>query len=458
MKKAKIVVIGAGSASFGLTNLGAILRTEALHGSTLALCDLNEEGLEEIRKLAVRINDEWGSDMRIETSTDRTELLPGADFVIISVAIDREKCWALDQEIGKKYGLMHYAENGGPGGFFHAARNITLLMPVFKDIERLAPDALVLNFTNPMTRICTAAARYTGIKMVGICHQLDFGYMMAGRILGRELELDIDHNYLFSWNGSAGENAIAAAAHERLDILAAGINHFTWFLSIKDKKTGEELFPLFKKLFLAQKDFEPYTRDIIEVFGQCPTSGDAHCLEYLPYTSNTNRGTWNRYRIQMYPLKERSDRRDRIWEDIQAMGRGKMDIGHLRNVHTERAETIIASVLTNANQYDYAVNLPNKPGYISNMPRDAVVEVPAVMSSHGVLGVAVGDLPPVAASLCNKQKDIVDLAVAAAVNGDRSLALQSLALDPMIDDLDVARHILADGLSAYREYLPQFNQ
>jgi alpha-galactosidase len=318
----KIVVIGAGSASFGLTNLGAIMRTKEFQGATLALCDLNSEGLEQIRRLAERINGEWGAGMTIQASSDRAELLPGADFVVISVAIDREKCWKMDYELGQKYGIMHYAENGGPGGFFHAARNVALLMPVLRDIERLAPGALVLNFTNPMTRICTAAARYTKVNMVGICHQLDFGYMMAGRILGKTLGLDIDHDYLFRWGNTQGEHEISRAAHERLDILAAGINHFTWFLSIEDKETGEELPPLYKKLFLEQTEFEPYTREIISVFDQCPTSGDAHFLEYLPYTSNMQRKTWERMDIQMYPLDGQDENRDRMWKDIADMAAG----------------------------------------------------------------------------------------------------------------------------------------
>lgn len=455
MKKVKIVVIGAGSASFGLTNLGAILRTPQLHGGTLALCDLNAEGLEQIRRLAVRINQAWESNMTIQASTNREALLPGADFVVISVAVDREKCWKQDFEIAQRYGLLHYAENGGPGGFFHAARNIALLMPVFKDIERLAPDAYVLNFTNPMTRICTAATRYTKLKMIGICHQLDFGYMMAGRILGRELGLDVNTDFIFKWH-QPDEKKIAAAAHERLDIRAMGINHFTWFRSIKDKQTGEELYPLFKKLFLAQKDFEPYTRAIIEHFDECPTSGDAHFLEYLPYTSNMNRKTWQRYRIQMYPLHEQEESREKMWRDIQLMAEGKKDVEYLKHTYSERAELIMASIISNANHLDYAVNLLNTNDYISNMPRDAVVEVPAVMSLHGVEGLAMGDLPPVPAAFCNRQKDIVDLAVKAAVEGDRKLALEALALDPMIDDFEVAQKILDEGLATFKSYLPQF--
>lgn len=455
-KGPKIVVIGAGSASFGLTNLGAILRTKELHGGTLALCDLNSSGLEKIFMLAQRVNREWEAQMTIEQSTDCRELLPGADFVVISVAIDREKCWEQDHELGKKYGIIHYAENAGPGGFFHAARNITLLMPVFRAIEELCPEAYVLNFTNPMSRICTAAARYTKLHMTGICHQIDFGYMMAGRILGKTLGLSIDHDYLFRWNHDPEEHRIAAAAHERLDILAAGTNHFTWFLSIKDKQTGEELFPLFKKLFLEQKEFEPYTRSIIKTFDQCPTSGDAHFLEYMPFTSNPNRGGWDKYNIQMYPLRGQDKMRDQMWQDISDMAEGRKEIGGLKHVHTERAEIIMASIWSDSHHYDYAVNVPNTNGLIANMERDAVVEVPAVMGIHGVQGIAVGELPEVPAAFCNRQKEIVDLAVRAAVEGDRGLALQALCLDPMIDDIETAGKLLEDGLRIFKEYLPQF--
>jgi len=454
--KPKIVVIGAGSASFGLSNLGAIMRTGELHGSTLALCDLNKEGLSEIRKLAERINTEWDCGMTVMASTNREELLAGADFIILSVAIDREKCWMADHELGKKYGITHYAENGGLGGFFHAARNITLLMPVFRDIERLAPDALILNFTNPVTRICTAAARYTKLKMVGICHQIDFGYMMAGRILGKKLGLSINHDYYFRWNGDPEEKRIATLARERLDVKAAGLNHFTWFLSIRDKKTGEELLSLFQKLFLEQSDFEPYTRAIIETFGTCPTSGDAHFLEYLPYTSNINRGGWVRYGIQMYPLKAQSERREAMWSNIVAMSNGTAPVDALRNVHTERAETMIAALWEGSDLYDYAVNIPNTNGYISNLPREAIVEVPAVLGLHGIQGVAVGDLPVIPAAFCSRQVDIVELAIKSIVEGDKQLALQTLALDPMIDDLGVAKAMLDDGLMLFEKYLPQF--
>ncbi|HML47096.1 MAG TPA: hypothetical protein PKE04_10160, partial [Clostridia bacterium] len=412
-------------------------------------------GLAAIERLARRINAEWACDMTMEASTDRLAVLPGADFVILSVAIDRERCWKMDHALGLKYGIRHYAENGGPGGFFHAARNAALLLPILRDMERLAPGALALNFTNPMTRVCTLASRYTKVNMVGICHQLDFGYMMIGRLLGKDLGLDVDTDYLFRWNNTKGEREIAMAAHERVDILAAGVNHFTWFLSVKDKETGEELLPLFHRRFLEQTAFEPYTRALIETFGTCPTSGDAHCLEYMPYTGNVHRDGWGRYDIQMYPL-DSTAKRDRSWNAIYAMADGKMPLDELRLKRTERAEQILEAVWHGRNAHDMAVNIVNADGLIANMDRDAVVEVPAVMGNHGVRGIAVGNLPPVAAAFCNRQKTIVDLAVKAMAEGDRAAALQALALDPMIDDLDVAKDILRDGLELFAEYLPQF--
>lgn len=458
MRKPKISVIGAGSASFGLVNLGAILRTPQLRGAHIALCDKNEEGLGQILALANRINNEWGSEMTITGATKSAEVLPGSDFVILSVAVDREKCWASDEALGRKYGIIHYAENGGPGGFFHAARNTALIMPILREIEALAPEALVLNFTNPMTRLCTAAARYSKVKMVGICHQLEFGYMMAGRLLAKDLGLTgVNPDYLFRWGTGEEEHALGRAAMERVDILAAGINHFTWFRSIRDKQTGEELFPLFKRRLLEQKSFEPYTRELVELFDECPVSGDAHLLEYLPYTGNPSRGGWERYDIQMYPLLQAGQGRDHMWEQIAAMASGKADIEHLRHTHTERAENIIAAVWTGENAYDMAVNIPNTGRVITNLPENAVVEVPAVLGLHGIVGVATGALPAIAAEFCRRQVTIVDLAVKAAVEGDRQAAVQALAIDPMVDDLQVARGLVEDGLRLYREYLPAFH-
>lgn len=458
MKKNKIVVIGAGSASFGLTNLGALLRTPELAGSELCLVDTNAEGLQWITKLAERINREWNAGFVIKHSTNREELLADADFVILSIAVDREKCWKMDHEIAQKYGIMHYAENAGPGGFMHTARNLAVIMPILRDIERLCPQAWVLNFTNPVPRICIAAAKYTKVKMIGICHQLEFGYLLVGKVLSDVLGLDVPQDYLFRWNEQSmkGYAEITQAAAEKIDLFAAGINHFTWMLGIKEKETGKDLYPLFRERYLnGYADFEPLTREMFDIFETCPVPGDCHMVEYLPYTHTMHKNTWDKYDIQMYPLDAAADSRNDMWKDIQAMAEGSKSVDHLRSVHTERAELIIAGIVNNKHDYELAVNIPNR-GYISNLPDDAIVEVPAVISAEGVHGLGVGKLPEPIAEMCRRQITVAELTVEAAVKGDRKLALQALALDPMIDDPEIARQLLNDYLEAEKEYVPQF--
>jgi alpha-galactosidase len=458
MRRAKIVVIGAGSASFGLTNLGAILRTPELRGSELCLVDLNGDGLRSVSVLAQKMNDAWGAGFAIRSGVERRSLLPGADFVVLSVAVDREKCWELDFRIAQKHGIMHYAENGGPGGLMHGSRNIALIMPILRDIEELCPQALVLNFTNPVPRICAAAARHTGVRMIGICHQIEFGYTIVAKVLAKETGIDVPDDYLFRWDERTEKQfrAIVEAAEKRIDIQAAGINHFTWMLSIRERATGKDLYPLFRERYLGGfRDFEPLTRRIFDLLGVCPVPGDCHMVEYLPFTHNMAKGLWGRYDIQMYPLKEAAEDRDLMWTQIEEMAKGTRSFEHLRSVHTERAELIMAAVVGNRHAFEPAINLPNR-GYIENLPAGSIVEVPAEVNAGGLRGIGVGSLPVEIAELCRRQIAVAELAVDAAVLGDRDLAVRALLLDQMVDDPEVAPALLDDYLQAERRYLPQF--
>lgn len=455
----KIVVIGAGSASFGLSVLGKMLLEPGLEGSHLCLVDINAEGLEHITRLAHRLNREWNSGFTIEGFTDRRAALVDADFVILSIAVDREKCWRKDYELGLKYGINHYAENGGPGAFSHTARNLAIVMGILRDIEELAPNAWLLNFTNPVPRICIAAARYTKVRTIGICHQIGFGYMMLGNILQKDFGIAAPPKYRFRWDDpkrGETERHLSESAWEKADILAAGLNHFTWMLQIRDRKTGADLYPLlWERLKTFDPGFEPLTQEMARVFGVFPVSGDCHMCEYLPYSNNPSRGVWERYDIQMYDFDRAEAGRNATWERIEKMASGKGEIDTLREAHTERAEKVISAMVTNRHDYEEALNLPNE-GYITNLPEGAIVEVPAVVSACGPRGLGVGSLPEPVAELCRRQITVAELAVKAGVEGDRAAALQCLALDPMVDDPQVAKGLLEDFLKEFQEYLPQF--
>ena len=455
--KTKIVVIGAGSASFGLVNLGAIIRHPDLKGIHLALVDINEKGLGSITALAQRMNKEWHSDMTITATTDRNLALQDADYIILSVAIDREDCWKSDVDIALKYGIRHYGENGGPGALMHTARNMALIMPILKDIESICPNAYVMNFTNPVPRICIAAARYTKVKMVGICHAIDFAYLMFAKLFEKDFGFEVPEGYRFTWEGDwDAYGHMAHQAQEKVEILAAGVNHFTFILSIKDKKTGHEYLPEFKQRFIkTHPEFEPYTRDIIECFDIVPVSGDAHMLEYLPFTHDVSKKSWEHYDIQMYPLGKAQDDRHSMWDEIESLAKGEGSIDHLLHTHTERAEQIIVAMMKDELLYDQAVNIPNQ-GYIDGLPQGAIVEVPALITKAGIQGKAVGALPEAAAIWVRREIEQAEMAVKAAVIGDQKLMLQALLICPMVDDIPMAKAMLNEYMEANRKYLPAF--
>jgi len=190
----KIVALGAGSDAFGLTTLATLLRSERLKGSSLALVDTNAETLALVEALAQRMNREWDAGMTITAHTRHEDALEGAGFVILSIEVTpREELWKSDWEIPLKRGVRQpYAENGGPGGFAHAARNIQPIMHIVHDMEAACPDALLINFTNPMQRICDAVSRYSDIRCVGLCHQIMVSYAVVGLVLADEPTASLD--------------------------------------------------------------------------------------------------------------------------------------------------------------------------------------------------------------------------------------------------------------------------
>lgn len=457
-KRKKIVVIGAGSASFGLSTLAGIMRTKALYGMELALVDTNIDGINKIRELAEILNEEWNADIKISSTGDRKEALPGADYIVISVAVDREECWKSDYKIALKYNISHYAENGGPAGFIHSARNISIVLPILEDINKLCPNVFLINFTNPMQRICTAINKVSNIKFAGICHQISFGYFILGTIFAKELGINVKEDPRFVWTDECMDYQmeISDKAMEYFDIKAAGINHFTWMMDVREKETGKDMYDILKKKMKdLPPEFEPLTQEIFKIFNYIPVAGDCHIAEYLPYTSDLTSETFKKYDIQLYDFDWSCKSRDRMWNEIEMMIRGKKKVDYLKNARSERAEFVIAGIEKNSNLYESSVNIPNR-GCITNLPGDAIVDVPGVISGNGIIGLAMGDLPKPIAELCNRQLILNELTVQAVIDGDIKLVYQLFALDPMINNLDTAVRLSDEYIKKNIKYLPSF--
>jgi len=427
----KIVVIGAGSASFGLSTLVGIMRTKALYGMELALVDINVDSVNRIKKLAEILNEKWNANIIISATSNRKEVLPGADYIVISIAIDREECWKSDYKIALKYNISHCAENGGPAGFIHSARNISLILPILEDINKLCPNAFLLNFTNPMQRVCTAINKVSSIKFVGMCHQIYFGYFILGMAFAKELGINIKEDPRF-------------------------VNHFTWMLDVREKETGRDIYGVLKKKMNdLPPEFEPLTQELFKIFDYIPVAGDCHIAEYLPYTGDLYSETFKKFDIQMYDFKWSCRRRDKMWKDIEMMISGEREVDYLKNARSERAEIIIEHIEKNSNLYESSVNIPNK-GCIKNLPDGAIVDVPGVITGNGIIGLAIGDLPKPIAELCNRQLILNDLTVQAVIDGNIKLVYQLFALDPMINNLDTAVNLADEYIKANIKYLPSF--
>ncbi len=443
MHPTKVVLVGAASASFGPRMIGDAVLTPEMRGGTLVLVDIDAERLDVMTRYARKLNEALGAGLHIESTTDRARALPEAEFVITSIAVKRDELWKLDFQISLKHGIKQVlGENGGPGGLSHSLRNIPIILDIARDAEKLAPNALLMNFSNPESRICLALSRYTGLRFVGLCHGIGMAYDSIGRLTG-----------------------IPA---DDLKAVAAGLNHFAWVLDIRRKSNQEDVYPILRAADATyDPTYYPLTRKMFRLYGLYPHPSDDHIGEYLPFA-------WEECGLEGYDFQAADRRRAQSWERLVRMANGdeplplpEQDPGSTEQQKLEDrprlrksgefAFPIIASTLANRHEFIEAVNIRNE-GLISNVPSWAVVEVPAVVGADGLKGVSVGALPAGIAALINTQAHVQDLAVEAAVHGSRELALQALLADPVVQSAEAAEKCLDELLSVHAPYLPQFRR
>lgn len=426
----RIVLIGAGSAIFTPRVLGDFSQCPELYGSTIVLMDVDGRKAELIGRFASKLMEYVDADYHFEVTTDLGEALTDAEFVVVSISMERLRRWDIDQELGNKYGIYQVqGENGGPGGLSLTLRNVPMIMEICREMERLCPDAYLLNFTNPESRICAAIDRYTSIKAVGLCHGVAWSIGEIEKVMG------------------LGQGS--------LDARIAGLNHFSWLLDLRYHGTGEDAYDDFRRVISSPegRDFFPLSSELCRLLRLFPLAGDTHVIEYLPLYPKS---TWEKYHLrQLRPTRDRTGRYDGIWKEVQAMTDGAVPPEKYARVSGEEAVNIIRAMVRNENSWQLSVNIRNEGG-VSNLPDEAIVEIPGVVSRAGVRGVSVGPLPPAIASMCRRQVAITGLAAKAAVEGDRQAALEALLIDPYIPTVDVALSLLDDILSAHADVLPQF--
>ncbi len=407
-------------------------------GSTITLADINSASLDLMHKTALGLAQASGADLHFEASSDLRVALQGAKFVIVSVAVDRMATWQRDWEIPRNHGINQVlGENGGPGGLGHTLRSVQVMLDVARVIEEVAPDALVLNFTNPMSRVCMALQRATRLNVVGLCHQIGAAYRIVGQVLGLVRD-------------EAEARAQRDLLHRKLDIKAAGLNHFTFMYDLRDAETGADRYPEFLERLRTMPDtFQPLSRRLYDTFGLFPATGDGHAGEYVSFAYETSA-------MKGYDFAARAVDADALKNRLRQAAAGEISYdSYAGRTSGERAIQIITAIIHNRNQFELALNISNQ-GCIAGLPDWAIVEVPGVVSGAGVAGLHVPALPAGITAMLAQQVAIQDRAVEAAIHGNRQAALQALLLDPVVQSYSAAVQILDELLAVHAPYLPQF--
>jgi alpha-galactosidase len=430
----KIVHIGAGSAGFGKRFLTDILTRPSLHDATLSLMDLNADNLEIMARVARRLAEQLNSPVKLEATTDRRKALDGADYVIITIVSNGFGPRYREVEIPKKYGIYHSVGcTSGPSGIFRGLRYIPVLLEIARDVEELAPNALILDYSNPTTIVPWAMAKATKVRFLGLCHSVQHTAMTLARYLG--------------------------VPYEETGHWVAGINHQAWFLRFEHQ--GKDAYP---RLVERMQDPEIYRQDVVrfemmKFFGYFLTESSYHNAEYVPWFRHNateiqrwtpSIGSWEKGPIERHEESAR-ERRERMRAEAFGGEPLALDVGH------EYCISIIDAIESNVPARING-NVLNT-GLITNLPSGFCVEVPCLVDNTGIHPCYVGDLPPQCAAVNRMRLNQDELAVKGALEGDRKAVEQAVALDPLTAshcNLEQVRAMVAELFASDAPYLPQF--
>jgi alpha-galactosidase len=430
----KITFLGAGSTIFAKNVLGDCMLTPSVQGFEFALYDIDYQRLKESESMLNNLKKSLGSTVTVKAYTDRKEALRGAKYVVNAIQVGGYKpSTVIDFEIPKKYGLRQtIADTIGIGGIFRSLRTIPVILDFAKDIEEVCPDALFLNYTNPMASLTGAMLRHTNVKTVGLCHSVQ----AAVPELFKSLEID---DKGVKWN-------------------IAGINHMSWLLEVT--KDGKDLYPEIKRRAREkqQEKHDDMVRfELMNRFGYYVTESSEHNAEYHPYFIKSRYPDLiEKYNIPLDEYPRRCVEQIEGWEQMRGEVINNANLKHERT--HEYASYIIDAIETD-NPFRIHGNVLNTGGLISNLPKKAVVEVPCLVDQNGVTPCHVGELPEQLAALNRTNINTQLLTVEAAMSGKREHIYHAAMLDPHTASelsMDDIVSLCDDLIEAHGAWLPNF--
>lgn len=432
----KIAFIGAGSTVFAKNLMGDILSFPELSESTLALMDIDEERLKTSEIVAHRVARTLNANPTIQATTNRREALDGADYVICMIQVAGYKPGTvIDFEIPKKYGLRQtIADTLGIGGIMRGLRTIPVLIDIALDMEQVCPDALFINYVNPMAMNQWALSRASRIKTVGLCHSVQHTAWQLSQDINVPLEV--------------------------IDYVVAGINHMAFYLKFAHRETGEDLYPRLHQV-IEEGRVPPWNRvryDLFKRLGYFVTESSEHLSEYVPYYIKRDRPDLiERFGIPLDEYIRRCEAQIADWDRMRAEFENSDEPIEIRR-SVEYGSLIIHSMETGTPRVVYA-NVPNDH-LIDNLPQGCSVEVPCLVDGNGVQPTRIGSLPPQLAALIQTNVNVQALTVEAALTCKREYIYHAAMLDPHTAaelDLDQIWSLVDDLIEAHGDWLPAYH-
>ena len=438
----KIALVGAGSLVFTRNLCNDILLTPSLQDSTISLMDIDPQRLEQSRRIVQSIVEQRKLPVKVQATMDRKSALRDADYVITTFQQGGLEAYKLDIEIPQRYGVEQcVGDTLGPGGVFRALRSIPVLIELCLELDKLAPDALLLNYVNPMAANCWAIDAATGRPHVGLCHSVQGTSEMIAEWID--------------------------VPYAEVTFLCAGINHQAFFLEFRRGK--EDLYPLIWKAIDRREIYgrEPVRIELMKHFGFFVTESSGHASEYVPYFrksakmvtdelvpnfSDKVNGWFDFGRTGGYlrHCLDRIEKFEREFEEILAEAPAT-DRSHEYGSYIIEAVEMDSAICING-------NVPNAE-LIDNLPEGCCVEVPCLVDGNGIQPTKVGSLPTQLAALNRTNINVQELIVEAALTGSIDPVYHAVMLDPLtaaVCTLPQIRSMVDEMLEAQKQWLPQF--
>lgn len=455
MSRRKLVLIGAGSTVFTQRLVADIILAGEEREWELALVDIDPVTLAAVERLVAKMLEAKQAAIPVTATTDRRTVLPGAHYVVTTIAVGGRMGWQRDIEIPRRYGIFQpVGDTALPGGISRAMRMIPQMTAIARDIADLCPDAVFFNYSNPMTAICRAIRKDTGVPVIGLCHGVHHVEGVIARFLG------------------VREGSISS--------FGIGLNHLTFLTRLFHD--GVDARPMIHAKLAEQKATlereladkqgwanivegrapryadDPFSWGMFERYSVFPCAMDRHAVEFYPERFPGGAYCGHRLGREAFPIDQRIALGDQWYDEMVAIAHSDQPLppAYYENVPGESEQLLeIMHSLQRDERAVFSVNLPNE-GQAPFLPKDAIVECNAAAVGGGFAALMADDLPAALVGKLQAKIASIEITVDAALTGSRELMLEALLADGAVADPDVARALRDDLIDAHRAHLPQF--